>query len=387
MPKKILIATIMRPEGDTGVQTHFRTYMEYLHEMSRQCELITPYDAPLWQVYPVFGLRKLINSLNREMSVWWYRYWHAVFLCVALRRTLADGQPCVVYAQCPLSADVALRARVSPQQRVVMVVHFNISQADEWVGKGDIAEGGYLFQEIRGFEAEVLPRLDGLVFVSEFMRRELVARIPAIEPVPYRVVPNFLRDPDRTGANSPPISELVCIGTLEPRKNQHYALEIVAASKRIGRPLQLTFVGDGPSRGELEALCQQLDIVDQVNFSGYVKNAARLLSQHQGCLHVALVENFPLTLVEALAYGVPIFAPAVGGVPEVFRDGEEGRFIPLDDAGSAARLIAEWLDSDATMGKARIAARRRYLGCFEANNVAAKLTGFLDPAFRKMASL
>ena len=99
MPKKILIATIMRPEGDTGVQTHFRTYMAYMHELGRQCELITPYNAPLWQVYPVFGLRKLVNSLNREMSVWWYRYWHAVFLCVALRRILTDGQPCVVYAQ------------------------------------------------------------------------------------------------------------------------------------------------------------------------------------------------------------------------------------------------------------------------------------------------
>lgn len=385
MPKKIVIATIMRPEGDTGVQTHCSTYVTYLREVSSQCELITPYSAPLWQVYPVFGFRKLVNFINGEASVWWYRYWHAVFLCMALRRILAPGEPCVAYAQCPLSADAALRARVSSQQRVVMVVHFNISQADEWAGKGDISEGGRLFQEIRGFETEILPRLDGLVFVSEFMRRELVARIPAIASVPYRVVPNFLHDPDRFEVNTSPTSDLVCIGTLEPRKNQRYALEIVAASKRIGRPLRLTLVGDGPNRGELEALCQQLDIVDQVNFSGYVKNAARLLSQHRACLHVALVENFPLTLVEALAYGVPIFAPAVGGVPEVFRDGEEGRFIPLDDADSAARLLIEWLDSEATMGKARIAARKRYLGCFEANNVAAKLTAFLNTPFRKMA--
>lgn len=386
MSKEILIATIMRPEGDTGVQTHFHTYKTYLREMGRQCGLITPYSAPLWQVYPVFGLRKLVNFINREASVWWHRYWHAVFLCVALRQTLANGQPCVVYAQCPLSADAALRARVSPQQRVVMVVHFNISQADEWAGKGAISEGGHLFQEIRGFEAEVLPRLDGLVFVSEFMRRELVARIPAIGSILYRVVPNFLRDPEMVGPNTVPVMDLICIGTLEPRKNQRYALEIVAASRRIGRPLSLTVVGDGPDRTALETLARELGLGDLIRISGYVKQAADIMLNHRACLHVARMESFGIVLVEAMSRGLPVFAPAVGGVPEVFRDGEEGRFIPLDNADSVARLIIEWLDSEATMQKARITARRRYLGCFEANNVAAKLTAFLDAPFREMAS-
>ena len=80
MPEAILIATLMRPEGDTGVQTHFRSFMAYLNKVDRQCDLITPYDAPLWRVYPAFGLRKLIHPFSRELSVWWYRYWHAFFL-------------------------------------------------------------------------------------------------------------------------------------------------------------------------------------------------------------------------------------------------------------------------------------------------------------------
>jgi glycosyltransferase involved in cell wall biosynthesis len=377
MSAHVLIATVMRPDGDTGVQTHFRAYAAYLAEYAKPAQLITPFDAPKWLVYPVFALRRLLDLINSGASVWWYRTWHAVFLRISLRRVLADDRACVVYAQCPLSADAALRARLYEKQRVVMVVHFNISQADEWADKGKISVGGSLFQSIKRFESVVLPRLDGLVFVSEFMRRELLMRIPAIKKIPYRVIPNFIRDPGECRKNDFLLKDLICIGTLEPRKNQRYAIEIVAAAKQMGRPISLTIVGNGPSRSALEALCQKLDVTNQVKFTGFVKNGSCLFSQHRACLHVAQIENFPLTLVEALSYGKPIFARGVGGVPEVFRNNEQGRFIPLDDANSAARLIIAWLDSEAIMRVAGIAARTRYLDLFEEVYVAKKLTEFL----------
>src|SRR5690606_4845908 len=106
-----------------------------------------------WLIYPVFGMRRLIDYVSKPTSVWWYRYWHSVALERALRQNLKGGRPCVVYAQCPLSARAALRARASEDQKVVMVVHFNLSQADEWVGKGAIAREGRLFKSIRGQEA------------------------------------------------------------------------------------------------------------------------------------------------------------------------------------------------------------------------------------------
>lgn len=378
MSARILIATVMRPDGDTGVQTHFRAYAAYLAALQKPAQIITPFDSPKWQVYPVFAVRKLLDSISSAASVWWYRYWHAVFLRFALQKVLVDGEACVVYAQCPLSADAALRARVSEKQRVVMVVHFNISQADEWAGKGKLPVGGSLFQSIRRFESDVLPRLNGLVFVSEFMRRELAVRIPDIEKIHFRVIPNFLRKPELADNNDGPLIELICIGTLEPRKNQKYAIEIVAAAKQMGRPLSLTVVGDGPSRSALEALCQKRDVADQVKFAGFVRNGSFLLSKHRACLHVAQIENFPLTLVEALAYGKPIFAPAVGGIPEVFTNDVEGRVIPLNDAYLAACLIIEWLDSKATLDQAGIDARNRYLNSFEETRVAGKLTEFLE---------
>ena len=378
----------MRPEGDTGVQAHFCAFLAWAQEMALPVTLITPYSSPRWQVYPVFALRHLIDPLHRSASVWWYRYWHTLFLRRALRSALADGRPCTIYAQCPLSAAAALSARTTVTQRVVMVAHFNISQADEWVGKGMIREGGTLYYAIRRFEAQTLPRLDGLVFVSDFMRRQVAARIPQTTNVPYRIVPNFLPDPGMDSNPAQAETDLICIGTLEPRKNQRYALEIMASAVRQGQPLSLTVVGNGPDREALVSMALERGIRQQVTFAGFVTNAAGLMPMHRAYLHVAQMESFGIVLIEAMAHGLPVFAPAVGGVPEVFTDGCEGRFIPLDDAEEAARTIISWLDSPQTMTLARKAARERFLAHFESSKVALDLANFLiHPDFSDRQSL
>jgi glycosyltransferase involved in cell wall biosynthesis len=374
MTKPILIATIMRPEGDTGVQTHFRAFMKYLGDINRPCELVTPYCGPLWQIYPTFAVRKLLKG---EASVWWYRYWHAYFLRQALQYRLQSGAECVIYAQCPLSAEAALSARVSQAQRVIMVTHFNVSQADEWAGKGLIADGGKLYRSIQHFEADVLPKLDGLVFVSEFMQRELLKRIPAIAKVASAIVPNFLPDPGLPEL-SQPVADLINIGTLEARKNQQYLLEIVAALREHGTPLTLTLVGDGPDRSMLEDKARALKIDDIVHFAGFIRNAADQIRFHKACIHVATIENLPITLIETIANGRPIFAIPVGGIPELLGDGVYGLALPSNDAQTAARIIKDAMSNEEWMKKAGHESRERFLNEY-ANGVAAKkLTGFLE---------
>lgn len=377
MSVPVLIASLMRPEGETGVQTHVRAVRDWLAANGSVVRLVTPFDRPRALVYPVFGLRRLIDRISKPASVWWYRHWHAAFLQQALAGCLADGKPGVVYAQCPLSARAALRARRSTTQKVVMVVHFNLSQADEWADKGATARGGALFRSIRRQEAEILPRIDALVYVSEFMRGELQRRIADIETVPSQVIPNFLRDPGAQ-ADTAAATDLITVGTLESRKNQRYALEIVQAAARLGRKLSLTIAGDGPDRQMLETYAVEHGLASQVRFLGFVPHAAALMPQHRACLHVACMENLPLTLIEALSCGLPVFAPAAGGMPEVFDDGIEGRLIPLDDAGAAARRIIEWLDDPDRMQEAGEAARRRFLTRFEAERVAARLAALLQ---------
>jgi glycosyltransferase involved in cell wall biosynthesis len=373
---EIIIATIMRPSGETGVQTHFNCFRDYLYSRQQKQQLITPFSAPKALVYPVFALRKILDKLSGPLSVWWYRYWHAFFLKLALQKHLQGGQSCVIYTQCPLSADAALRARVSPSQRVVMVTHFNISQADEWVGKGQIAVGGALYRSIRDFEARVLPGLDGLVFVSAFMQQELVKRIPALVQVPSAIVPNFLPDPGIAEIQTIE-ADLISIGTLEARKNQRYLLEILAALRKKGTALTLTIIGDGPDRAVLEAAAKALQVADLVRFAGFVANAAELIVRHKACIHVATIENLPVTLLEALARGKPLFATAVGGVPEILSSGNVGLALPLENAEAAAALIAGAINDPEWLAAASQAARASYLQNYSSEVCGARLLGFL----------
>ena len=130
--------------------------------------------------------------ISPAAAVGWYRYGHEVFIRGALRRHLARAGDCVVYAQCPLSARAALKVRRGPHQRVVMAVHFRISQADEFAETGEIPRGGRVFRAIRRTEREVIPRVDGLVYVSRWARDALTNWLPAAAPVPAAVIGNFV---------------------------------------------------------------------------------------------------------------------------------------------------------------------------------------------------
>src|ERR1700709_2851980 len=179
----IVIASLMRPAGGSGVQTHVRTFQGYLQSGSRSCTFVNPFSVGSPLLYPVFGVRRVIQPVSAAAGLWWYRHWHGQFLAQALRSQRATFGRSIIYAQDPVSAGAALQARSSAQQ-VVMGVHFNGSQADEWANKGAMPRDGRVYRSIKAFEQRVLPGLDGLAYVSDFARRTLEERRPAVRGGP-----------------------------------------------------------------------------------------------------------------------------------------------------------------------------------------------------------
>ena len=188
----LIIASIHREQGITGVHTHIRQLRRYLQECGTAASLITPFSwgGPL--TVPVFGFRLALERCSGAASVAWFRHWHEVFLRNALRRRLAEVGDCVVYAQGPLAARAALQARRGPHQRVIMAVHFRISQADEWADKRQIKPGGRVFRAIRDDERETIPHVDGLVYVSRWGQNALLSWLPEAAAVPSTVIGNFV---------------------------------------------------------------------------------------------------------------------------------------------------------------------------------------------------
>jgi glycosyltransferase involved in cell wall biosynthesis len=365
----------MREQGQTGVQTHVRAVRRVLDALGVPVECVTPFAVTPLLVYPLFGMRRLIELFSRSASIWWYRYWHALLLRVALRRRLRRGQAAVVYAQCPVSAAAAIRARATEKQSVVLVVHFNVSQADEWAEKGALRRGGLVYDSILRFEAQVLPSVDGLVYVSGFMQRVVEARVPAACGVKHMIVPNFL--PARELPLQAVTSDLITVGTLEPRKNQGFLLQVLAAARTRGHRYSLSIVGDGPDREQLQRMATQLGVADQVRFLGFQPDAAGLIGAHRAYCHAATLENLPLSLIEAMRSGKPIFAGGVGGIPELVVDGETGVLWPLADPNAAADLLVQIMEDPASLVRLGSAARARFKRNYCEDVVGPMLRDFL----------
>jgi glycosyltransferase involved in cell wall biosynthesis len=374
---RVVIATLMSRAGTTGLQTHVREVAEYMARVKRQVVVVTPMSRAAALAAPLFAARLAVEKANGAAGVVWYRVSHQQFLVHALRRAVAGGGEAVVYAQCPVSARAALDARTDASQRVVMAVHYDGSQADEWVDKGTIARTGRIYRWIRDLEESTIPRLDGLVFVSASARRSMTNCIPGSETVASAVVPNFTH-PIAAGAS--PLGEaadLVTVGGLEIHKNQAYLLDVLAAANRLGRRLTLDVIGDGPTHKALLGRRAQLGLDDQVRMHGRLPSARPALQGHRAYVHAATREAFPYAVIEAMAAGLPIVAGATGGIPEMVDEGVEGRFWPLDDAVAGARILVGLLDDEPTRATTAAAALSRFRAGFDAAVVGPRLERLL----------
>jgi glycosyltransferase involved in cell wall biosynthesis len=373
---EIVVATLMKHHGPSGLQSHVRTFDEYLRSESEPVSIVSPFSARSPFVLPMFAARVGIRRFNRPAGVWWHQHWHAHYLESALRRHLATHPDPVIYTQCPISAAVALRVRTT--QPVVMVAHLNISQADEWADKGEIPRYGALFRSIRAFEESVLSELDGIVYVSEFNKIQLEERIPALREVPSAVVPNPV--PASTGGpeRPEPVADLITVGGLEPRKNHSYLLKVLGAAADLGHRYTLSIVGDGPERPALKALAAELSITNQVRFLGYQPEPRPPMREHRVYCHTSTMESFGIVLVEAMAEGLPVIAAPVGGVPEVVRPGTEGEFWPLDDVAAAAEVLIDLMEDPAGQARMSAAAQARFRTEFSAEVVGRRLLNFLQ---------
>jgi glycosyltransferase involved in cell wall biosynthesis len=358
----IVIATLQPAEGQfCGVQKHFQVIGNHARRHGARVQIVTPYDANLWLQRASNGVRRVLGVIDAEAETIWESTSLALRLYGELRKALRrlSSEQVTVYAQCLLSAGVALRLRDEGLQfRLVLVVHYNESEAKQFADNGQARVGGLLWRSYMALERRVLPNVDTLIFVSKYMRKVVEDRVPAIREVDVQVVHNFADVAPALPAA--PRGDVIAVGTLEPRKNQSFLIEVLAAAAAAGKPYRLTLVGDGPSRRALEELAVRLGVREQVTFLGYVPDAASLVAEHRALVHAARIENLPLVLVEAMQQSVPIFAAAVGGIPEVFDDGVEGRFWPLDDPRSAAAILIDILESEPRRAAMAAAARRRY---------------------------
>jgi glycosyltransferase involved in cell wall biosynthesis len=124
--------------------------------------------------------------------------------------------------------------------------------------------------------------------------------------------------------------------------------------------LRLLVVGDGPQRGELQALAAALGLgAQQLHFAGAVAHAAvpHWLQQMDLFVAPSRAESFGVAVIEAGACGLPVVVSDAGGLPEVVRDGETGLVVPCGDVAALQAAMKRLLLDAALRARMGRAAR------------------------------
>ena len=164
-----------------------------------------------------------------------------------------------------------------------------------------------------------------------------------------RVVPNIIDldrfRPSSQGSLNGSGPRVLIARNLEPIYDIETGIRAFATLRGSFREATLDVAGSGPERKRLEALAGELGLSDAVRFLGRVDNVdmPRLYAAADIALNTSLVDNMPISVLEALASGVPIVSTDVGGVPALVEDEREALLVPPRDPESMARtLVSLW---------------------------------------------
>jgi L-malate glycosyltransferase len=158
---------------------------------------------------------------------------------------------------------------------------------------------------------------------------------------------------------------LVVTRNLEPIYDNATAIRAFADVAAVHPDARLTVTGEGPERDRLLALCENLRIADRVRFTGRLDNRElpALYRSASVVVNPSTVDNLPVSLLEALASGVPVVSTNVGGVSFVVADGATALLVPPRDPRAMADAILRVAEYPALAGALRnagLAAARRY---------------------------
>ena len=345
----VLIVSGIWPPDVGGPASHAPEVADFLHERGHRVEVVTTAESPPERrAYPVLAVPRSLPSgvrhlrgaaLVRNRA----RRADAVYTTGMFGRSAAGAtaarRPYVV----KLTADPAFeRAR----RRGIVGGDVDAFQ--------DAGAGGPGVAVLRLARDAELRRAAHVFCPSDYLRGLAVswgvapARVSVL-PNPAPRVPELApRDElrERLGMTGP---TLAFAGRLGPQK----ALDVALAAVEAVDGVSFVVAGEGDERQRLQAIAGP-----RVRFLGPQprERVLELFRAADASLLSSSWENFPHTVVEALAVGTPVISTDVGGVGEIVHDGVNGLLVPAGDAGMLADAIRRFVGDDALRTRLRGAA-------------------------------
>ena len=197
---------------------------------------------------------------------------------------------------------------------------------------------------------EKVRRAAFVVAISEFTRSQLYRWADyhdwsKIHVIRVGVSRMFL---SREPAPIPIAPRLVNIGRIVEQKGQTILVHAVARLLERGFEVQLVIIGDGPMRGDIEALVDRLGLKDHIRITGYLSNqgVCEELLASRALVLPSFAEGLPGVFFEALALGRPVISTYIAAHPELIEPGVNGWLVPAGAVEPLVDAMAEALRAD-----------------------------------------
>ncbi len=155
------------------------------------------------------------------------------------------------------------------------------------------------------------------------------------------------------------------LGRLEPQKRPQLILRAAALLKHRGVDFRLSIGGEGTLLEECKRIVSELNLEGEVDFQGYIHDPPGFLETLDIFAATSQYEGLPYTLLDAMAYELPIVAIDVVGVNDVVMDGSTGFLVPDDDLESFSQQLARLVEAPSLRTELGQAGRHRVCHHFQ----------------------
>jgi glycosyltransferase involved in cell wall biosynthesis len=170
------------------------------------------------------------------------------------------------------------------------------------------------------------------VAISDYCRSQLLRIADSQEAAKRVVVVRCGIELDRFPFRIKPVGDpfrIITVARLAPEKGQFVLLDAVAELHGLGHRVAVDLVGTGPAHDELEQRARALGLESVVTFHGSKTpdEVAELLNAADAFCLPSFAEGLPVSIMEAMATGIPVIATAINGTPELVENGRTGRLV------------------------------------------------------------
>ncbi len=325
------VAHVVATAGRSGVESHLTALLPSFDAGDVQARLFVPGPGPLVDALVERGFRAETGAPSRKLA------WGEARALARRLRGACD----VLHAHGPRAAFWASAvARWARIPRFVCTVH-----ELRWLSLPP-GPRRVLWTALEGW---ALGRADRLIVLSSDSERHVRKRFPHFGPRLVRIAgstPLLLDEPTLpradTARTAGPV-RLLSIGRLDWVKGYDRLLDAVAQAVRAGADLELHVAGDGPLEIVLRQRAADLGLGSRVQWLGGTFDVRDALAGAHLYATATRTETFGIALLEAMAAGLPVVAPAVGGLTDLVENGSSGWLATGDDDAALVRSLAEAL--------------------------------------------